>query len=223
MDGVGHPEVDAQPARTRRSQARANRARIIEAAIGAFAANPDASMDDVARAAGVVRRTVYGHFPNREALVEGIADEASAALVAVLDGLPALPARPDLATALLALLTWPIGDRFRVLLTFARRELGEDRIRELLEPARMPTQTIIERGQADGTFSTYLPASVLVTMSEAMTLALFEEANTGVIPDVGQAFGVVALVVLGLSPDRASEVVAEARLWLRESAATPGP
>ena len=64
----------SEPVRPRRSQARANRSRIIEAAIGAFAADPDASMDDVARAAGVVRRTVYGHFPNRDALVEGIAN-----------------------------------------------------------------------------------------------------------------------------------------------------
>ncbi|GAA4473457.1 TetR/AcrR family transcriptional regulator [Rhodococcus olei] len=210
-------------ARPRRSHARANRSRIIEAAIGAFAADPDASMDDVARAAGVVRRTVYGHFPNRDALVEGLVDEASSALTAVLDGLPALPDRPDLATALLALLTWPIGDRFRVLLTFARRELGEERIRELLEPARAPSLAIIERGQADGTFSSYLPAPVLVGMTEAATIALFEESNAGTVTDVAQAFGVVALVLLGLSPDRAADVVEEARSWLRESAATPRP
>lgn len=208
--------------RPRRSQARANRSRIIEAAIGAFAADPDASMDDVARAAGVVRRTVYGHFPSREALVEGIADEASAELVAVLDGLPDLPDRPDLATALLALLTWPIGDRFRMLLTFARKELGEERIRELLGPARAPSVALVERGQADGVFSTYLPASVLVTMTEAVTLALFEEANSGVIPDVGTSFGVASLVLLGFTPDRAAEVVDEARRWLRAHGGTVG-
>mgnify|MGYP000529473317 CR=1 FL=1 len=42
------------------------------AAITAFAADPDASMDDVAKAAGVVRRTVYAHFDSREALINGI-------------------------------------------------------------------------------------------------------------------------------------------------------
>ncbi|MGW0041066.1 TetR/AcrR family transcriptional regulator [Rhodococcus sp. NPDC003348] len=212
----------SEPVRPRRSQARANRSRIIEAAIGAFAADPDASMDDVARAAGVVRRTVYGHFPSRDALVEGIADEASAALLTVLDGVPALPGRPDLASAVLALLTWPIGDRFRVLLTFARKELGEERIRDLLEPARAPSVALVERGQADGVFSSYLPAPVLVTMTEAVALALFEEANRGLVNDAGESFAVASLVIVGLTPDRAAEVVDEALRWLRESAATPG-
>ncbi|MFC4603139.1 TetR/AcrR family transcriptional regulator [Rhodococcus kronopolitis] len=213
----------AKPVRARRSQASANRERIIEAAIGAFAANPDASMDDVARAAGVVRRTVYGHFPNRDALVEGIVDEASTTLAAALGGVPAMPGRPDLGTAMLALFTWPIGDRFRMLLTFARRELGEERIRELIQLVRGPAREIIERGQADGTFSTYLPASVLVGLTESITFGLIEEANAGAVDDPGKALGVVALVILGLSPERAAEVVDEARRWLGAHAATPGP
>ncbi len=223
VDTVGHTgTVSGAPARARRSQARANRARIIEAAIGAFAANPDASMDDVARAAGVVRRTVYGHFPSRDELVEGIVDDAAAALAALLGGTAALPDRPDLASALLALLIWPIGDRFRMLLTFARRELGEQRIREIIEPARAPAVAIIERGQHDGTFSTYLPAPVLVTMTEAVTLALFEEANRGAIADDGESFAVASLVLLGLTPERAAHVVAEAQQWLGESGVTVG-
>lgn len=217
-----HTGGDAS-ARPRRSQARANRARILEAAIAEFARNPDASMDDVARAAGVVRRTVYGHFPSRDALVEGLVDEASSALVAVLDRLPPVPDRPDLSTALLALLSWPIGDRFRVLLTFARAELGEERIRDLLEPAREPSLAIVERGQADGVFSSYLPAEVLVRMTEAVTIASFEEANRGTITDDGESFALASLVLLGISPERSADVVAEARALLRESGTTATP
>ncbi len=52
------------------------------------------------RTAGVVRRTVYAHFPSREALVEGIADEASAALVAAMGDEARQPERPDLAEAM---------------------------------------------------------------------------------------------------------------------------
>ncbi|MFE3290458.1 TetR/AcrR family transcriptional regulator [Rhodococcus sp. NPDC059234] len=211
-----------ETARPRRSQARANRERIVEAAIGAFAANPDASMDDVARAAGVVRRTVYAHFPNRDALVEGIADEASAALVAILGAQRPQPERPDLAAAVLALQSWPIGDRFRMLLTFARKELGEERIHDMLEPARAPSVEIVERGQADGTFSDYLPAAVLVTMTEAVTMTLLEATNAGTITDSGESFAVTSLVLLGIPPARAAEVVDEAWTWLRSPAAASG-
>ncbi|WP_307801943.1 TetR family transcriptional regulator [Actinomadura violacea] len=36
--------------------------------------------EDIARAAGVVRRTLYGHFANRQALVAALAEEARQAL-----------------------------------------------------------------------------------------------------------------------------------------------
>ncbi len=161
--------------RQRRSQAAANRNRIIEAAITAFAADPDASMDDVAKAAGVVRRTVYAHFDSREALINGIVDEASTDLVAALSQAGEPPERPDLATAVLALLSWPVGDRFRMLLSFARKELGEQRILDLMEPARAVSISVVERGQRDGTFSKYLPAETLVAMTEAITITLFDQ------------------------------------------------
>ncbi|WP_081830331.1 TetR/AcrR family transcriptional regulator [Rhodococcus sp. UNC363MFTsu5.1] len=217
----------AEPVRRRRSEARANRTRIIDAAIGAFAADPDASMDDVARAAGVVRRTVYAHFPSREALVEGIADEASAALVASFGADIPRPERPDLALAVLALLTWPVGDRFRMLLTFARKELGEQRMLDLMEPARAPTIALVEQGQRDGLFSSYLPAGLLVAMTEAVTMTLLDQANKGGIRDSGESFGVTSLVLLGVPPERAAAVVEEAWAWIRDtggpSVPTAGP
>lgn len=197
-----------------RSQARANRARILEAAISAFAADPDASMDDVARAAGVVRRTVYSHFPNREALIEGLVAEAASAIASTLSAGPPAPEAPDLAVAVLALRTWPVGDRFRVLLSFARRELGEERIHALLEPLRVTSIDNVERGQRDGVFSDYLPPPLLVAMYEGMTLTLLEQANRGAIVDRGETFATAGLVLLGLRPERAAEVVDRAARWL---------
>ncbi|WP_072739113.1 TetR/AcrR family transcriptional regulator [Rhodococcus triatomae] len=192
---------------------RANRSRIIAAAIGEFAANPDASMDDVARAAGVVRRTVYGHFPNRDSLVEGIAAEATAAIDNALLT-EEEPDRPELASAVFALRMWPIGDRFRILLSFARRELGEDRIRDLLAPIRNRTVDTVRRGQSTGVFSGYLDAELLVRMDEAMSLALLDEANRGNITDQGETLSVSSLVLTGITPDRAADITREARAWL---------
>jgi len=50
-----------------RSNSRSNRARILAVARQQLSENPDVAMDDIARSAGVVRRTLYGHFPPRGA------------------------------------------------------------------------------------------------------------------------------------------------------------
>jgi AcrR family transcriptional regulator len=52
-----------------RADARQNRERLLDAAREALAAAPDASLNSIAKAAGVGAGTLYRHFPNREALV----------------------------------------------------------------------------------------------------------------------------------------------------------
>ena len=52
-----------------RSDAQHNRARILDAAHHALAEAPDASLNSIAKAAGVGAGTLYRHFPSREALV----------------------------------------------------------------------------------------------------------------------------------------------------------
>lgn len=63
-----------QPAqRPMRADARRNRDAVLTAAAAAFsAAGVDASLEDIARAAGVGVGTLYRHFPTREALVFGV-------------------------------------------------------------------------------------------------------------------------------------------------------
>jgi len=55
-----------------RSDARANREKILEIARDAFARAPDTSLNAIAKLAGVGPGTLYRHFPNREALVIGV-------------------------------------------------------------------------------------------------------------------------------------------------------
>ena len=52
-----------------RADAQQNRQRILEAAREALAASGDASLNSIAKKAGVGPGTLYRHFPNREALV----------------------------------------------------------------------------------------------------------------------------------------------------------
>jgi AcrR family transcriptional regulator len=70
-DGVGNGSHVA--ARARRADARHNRELLIAAARATFAeAGPDASLNEIARRAGVGPGTLYRHFPNRHALLTAV-------------------------------------------------------------------------------------------------------------------------------------------------------
>jgi AcrR family transcriptional regulator len=65
--------VDDLQVRPLRADARRNRSLVLEAARTAFAAEgSDASLDEIARRAGVGAGTVYRHFPTKEALFEAV-------------------------------------------------------------------------------------------------------------------------------------------------------
>ncbi|KAA0932980.1 TetR/AcrR family transcriptional regulator [Streptomyces apricus] len=65
-----------------RSDARANRARIVEAGRSVFDGDRSAGLQAVAKAAGVGQGTLYRHFPDREALLLAVYEEEVAALAA---------------------------------------------------------------------------------------------------------------------------------------------
>jgi AcrR family transcriptional regulator len=66
-------DSSADPVRKPRVDAVRNRERVLEAAKAVFSAGgPDASLEAVARRAGVGIGTLYRHFPTREALFEAV-------------------------------------------------------------------------------------------------------------------------------------------------------
>lgn len=63
----------SQPARKPRLDAQRNRERILEVAKEAFTRfGAEASLDDIAKQAGVGAGTLYRHFPTRDALIEAV-------------------------------------------------------------------------------------------------------------------------------------------------------
>src|SRR3954463_3853764 len=71
-------QTDASAPKRRRADAERNISAITEAALEALASDPDVSMAEIARRAGVVRATIYMHFPTREALLDAVMEHATA-------------------------------------------------------------------------------------------------------------------------------------------------
>jgi AcrR family transcriptional regulator len=160
----------------RAGRAEANRRHILAVATRELSRKPDTSMDDIARAAGVVRRTVYGHFPSREALVEGITDEAAREAEEVLARAAEEAASPVEALAGSALATWAIGDRYRLLIALAQRDLGPE-MRDHLSPARERLAALLEEGARRGVLAGHLPPRVLALALESLLVGLLQAVN----------------------------------------------
>jgi AcrR family transcriptional regulator len=73
----------AATARKQRADAQRNRTRLLETAKAAFAEKGSgASLDEIARTAGVGAGTLYRHFPTRDALIEAVYRNETEQLVA---------------------------------------------------------------------------------------------------------------------------------------------
>jgi TetR/AcrR family transcriptional regulator, mexCD-oprJ operon repressor len=149
-------ETPSLPSRTALQQRVS--AAILEAAAKVLAADGDqASMLDVAAAAGVGRATVYRYFPSRQVLLDELAEvaleHAGERLTAA--GLERVPVAEAISRAVRALVG--VGDYFVVL--------ERERVRP--DPARLEAQigarlrAVLERGQANGEIRNDVPASWL--------------------------------------------------------------
>ncbi|WP_037194793.1 MULTISPECIES: TetR/AcrR family transcriptional regulator [Nocardiaceae] len=194
-----------------RRDARSNRARILHVAQGVLADNPDATINDVAAAAGVVRRTVYAHFASREALIDGIALEAAERISAALTRVPAADESAVTVFVRQTLALARVGDQYRLLLAVARSDLGHNSIHDLLTPMRESAAAVIRRGQREGVFSSYLAAEVLILNIEAIALSILDATNAGLIGDPAGAATTSSLVLLGIAPEDAERIVADVR------------
>jgi AcrR family transcriptional regulator len=188
-----------------RRDAHANRGRILATARRTLRDDPDASLGSIAETAGVARRTLYGHFPSREALVAELTQEAGQALRQAFAAVRIPTAGPVEAMAGMVLAAWAVGDRYRMLVSLGRRHQGEAAIRAALAPARDEAVATIRRGQHQGVFADHVPAPVLAQALEALVLALAEENAAGTWADpVGEAAASAFLVAAGVAPQVAA-------------------
>jgi AcrR family transcriptional regulator len=202
-----HPEPTARQPR-RRADAERSIARILDAALDALAIDPDASMAEIARRAGVVRATIYVHFPTREALIDAVTQRAMTEVSAAID--VAEPERGDPADALRRVLTstWRELGRYHALVAITT-QLPHAEVRAKHHPVLARLEPLIARGQRDGSFRSDVPAAWHLSMLMALIHAASAELQTARIPDaqaetalVDTALGAIGARPIAPSPTR---------------------
>jgi TetR/AcrR family transcriptional regulator, mexCD-oprJ operon repressor len=138
-----------EPEVRRRADAERNLHRIVESATTVLAENRGASVAEIADAAGVVRATVYRHFPTREDLLRAIyATALGEAGKAILDAKPERgSSRTAIARVVDALLL--VGDRYRILSEEAPGGVYPE-LRDQAEGIAVPLFELAARGQSAG-------------------------------------------------------------------------
>jgi AcrR family transcriptional regulator len=167
--------------RPRRADAERSVAAILDAALEGLAGDPDVSMSEIARRAGVSRATAYVHFPTREALVTAVTERAIADVAAVLA--TAEPASGGAADALRRVLVaaWRELDRFHALVAI-NAHLPREEFHRLHVPVLTHLAPLIARGQEDGTFRAEVPVAWHLSMLLAIIHAASGEMRAGRIP-----------------------------------------
>ncbi|WP_431074872.1 TetR/AcrR family transcriptional regulator [Microbacterium phyllosphaerae] len=157
-----------------------NRAGILDAARATLAVDPRASIDVIARNAGLSRRTLYGHFDDREALIRELISVGAQRFNAIAESVTDTDTR--LALARLAARLWQEAAHVQVAAALALDEAHVEHTAEALAPLRRTVAALAERGQSDGSFRTDLSAATLARLIEEVArtvVARTDAASTG--------------------------------------------
>ncbi|MEU9349219.1 TetR/AcrR family transcriptional regulator [Streptomyces sp. NPDC048278] len=183
------------------------RNRILDVALDVLGENPDAAMGDIASAAGVVRRTVYDHFPSRLDLVRTLTERAVTEMTAVLTEVDASDAEAAVAWVEFVARVWPVAHRYRVLLALRRGEYSEA-IHGLLGPVDELLADLVKRGQDSGVFAQHLPAGILSQIAYGVVFSIADSDLTDEAPGA-RAATITSLLMLGVPETRAIALVGD--------------
>jgi AcrR family transcriptional regulator len=161
--------------RTPRRDSVDNRAALLAAARVLFATDPDASLDAVAAAAGLSRRSVYGHFTSRDELQREVVTQGAQRISSALEGIT----HPDpvLRLALIAAGLWREVASIRVMALFAVRGAHKQQTIAGLAALRTRVLEAIREGIAGGRVREDIPTERLARLVEDSALAVLEEST----------------------------------------------
>lgn len=192
------------PGGAKRADAVQNIERILAAAGVCLTQQPNATMMDIARQAGVGRATLYAHFGTRRDLIDAMVaraiEQSEKTLAAIdLDG-----DAPEVLARLIGS-SWSLMEQSRAVIAAAHAELDTVRLRDLHDAPAERVHALIERGRAQGSFRSDMPTSWLVAIVHQMLNAAADEIAAGRL-DPSQAPHLITTTVLtALNPGPTSE------------------
>lgn len=134
-----------------RADARRTRAALVDATIGTLSACPNATLGEIADAAGVSRGTVYGHFANRRSLIAAaftrMQQELNEQFAAIDSTIPASKSLDDLVAT-----SWWVLGHFASLAIAAKTEMSSIELNRLGDMPVSHIREILLRGRGEGAF-----------------------------------------------------------------------
>jgi AcrR family transcriptional regulator len=184
--------------RVPRRDAAANRESLLAAARIVFNRDPSASLEAVATEAGLSRRSVYGHFANREELLLELVTAGARRVASALETVT----HPDplARLALIASTLWREVESVRVMAVVAVRGPLALHTAATLGSIRADLRAAITEGQAEGSMRRDLPAERLARLVEDTALVVLEDSTEHPLGarDGGRLVMLMTLAVVGL-------------------------
>lgn len=140
------------------------------AATETIARDPHASIDAIARSAGLTRRALYGHFEDRDALIREVVASGARRFNDI--ALRVDDSDPRLALARLASLLWQEASHVQVAAAIALDDAHVHQTADALAPLRRTVVAIVRRGQDDDLLRTDVAAPTLARLIEETARAV---------------------------------------------------
>ena len=187
-------------ARKRRADAERSITSIIDAALEALASDPNASMAEIARRAGVVRATIYMHFPTRESLLDAVMEHATALVADAIRQAEPNRGEPTEALERVLLATWQQLSQFHSVLGINISRLSAKELRRRHLPMTTQFIPLLERGQAEGVFRSDVSASWLIAVVRAIVHVASTELQAGRLSEAEVEQTMLTTALAAISP-----------------------
>jgi AcrR family transcriptional regulator len=136
-------------------------------------------MSEIARRAGVVRATIYVHFPTRETLLDAVMEYAVGQVAEATRTAEPQAGEPAEALERVLRATWRQLAQFHGLLAINTARLSAEELHRRHLPVLDQLEPLIKRGQKQGVFRSDLPVSWLLAVTRSIVHTASHEIRSG--------------------------------------------